>query len=186
MGQVSREDGNHRAGKCHVAERNPFKRSASSPRLCQLILKSSRNFSNERIARAGIRPGQNRFAHHRVLVLLHLALSGTIFGFLNFTRASLRHSAIFHRGPCATARKPASGFTATGLPTLASIHWSDALSPYAAHSARSNFHFSANHQTAIAFAWPNIGWPRTFPVQRPFFSSSRVAHTWISATTLRF
>src|SRR5579859_7785610 len=186
MRQIPREDCDHRARKRHITKRDPLKRSTSSPRLCQFVLKSSRNLLNERIARPGIRPRQNRFAHHRVFVLLHRALSGTIFGFLNLPGASLRHSTIFHGGCCATCRKPSSGFTATGFPALASIHWSSALSPYAAHSAKFNFHFSANHQTAIAFASPNIGRPTMRPVQRPSFSSNRVAHTWISAGTFRF
>src|SRR5262249_31137783 len=186
MRQIPREERNQRARKRQVAERDPFKYAANSPRLRQLVPESSPNLLNERIARTNIRPPQNRFAHHPVFFLLHCALSATVFGFLNLLGASLRHSTILHRGRCATRRKFASGFTATGLPTLASIHWSSALSPYAEHSAKFNFHSPASHQTAIAFALPNIGCPTMRPVQRPSFSSTRVAHTWISGKEFRF
>src|SRR5262249_46836858 len=75
MRQVSREDCNHRARKCHVAECDPFKYSASAPRLRQLSVKSSADFFQDRITLAGIRQSENRLRHHPVFVLLHRALS---------------------------------------------------------------------------------------------------------------
>src|SRR5260221_6656117 len=156
------------------------------PRLRQFVLQNSRKVLQRRSSRFTLRPRQNGFSGIETVSLLHRALSGTIFANFVFGRTSRAHFAMVQACRRAACCKPDSGFTANGFPTLASIHWSCALSPYTLHFAKFNFHFSAYHHTATAFASPNIGRPSTRPVQRPSFSSSRVAHTWISAARFLF
>src|SRR5579859_1270495 len=186
MREVSREDRDQHSRKCQIAERDPFKCAACLPHIGRFTLKNSGQVLQRGFSWRALRPGQNRFIGIETVLLLHRALSGTIFGNFVFGRAACSHRRISQRRRSAAFRSPASGFTAAGMPTLASIHSSIAPSPYALHSARFNFHFSAYHHTAIAFASPNIGRPSTRPVQRPHFSSSRVAQTWISAARFRF
>src|SRR5262249_52516596 len=143
MRQIPREDCNQRARNCHIAECNPLKRSTRSPRFDKFILQSFRSFLREGVVRTRVRPSENRFTYKKLFVFLHRAFSTTIFVKFDFPLLARRHSRAFQPRRFATARKPSSGFTAKGFPTLLSIHRSSAPSPYAAHSARCSCHFSA-------------------------------------------
>src|SRR5882672_7444550 len=164
MRKILCANSDQRTRKRHITKGNPFKDAALLPRLCGFIPQCLKNFS---------------FTPHR-------ALSGTIFASFAFGRTACAQFTISQPRRRAAAHSRESGLTATGFPALASIHSSSPPSPYALHSARFNFHFSAYHHRAMAFTSPNIGCLRMRPVQRPSLSSSRVAQTWISALTFRF
>src|SRR4029077_10721694 len=122
MRQISREDCNQSTRQCHVAKRDPFKRAARLPRVCQFTLNGSAKVLQREFSGFTLRPGQNRFIGIEAFLLLHRALSGTIFANFVFGRTSLPHFTMVQACRRAACRKPESGFTAKGFPTLASIH----------------------------------------------------------------